>query len=69
MEQKQEKERGILAEMARVYLNVKDEDKDDSKLLGAWWDTDKKKWYAPNNWAKYKASIDKYHQLFFFEFS
>jgi hypothetical protein len=59
--QKQEEERRILAEMGRVYLNVKYENKDDAKLLGAWWDADKKKWYAPNNSAKYKALIDKYH--------
>ena len=45
-------ERRILAEMGRVYLNVKYEDKDDAELLDAWWDADNKKWYAPNNSAK-----------------
>jgi len=47
-------------ECNRIYLNVSYADKDDAKLLGAWWDTDKKKWYAPNNSFKYKMLIDKY---------
>ena len=47
-------------ECNRIYLNVSYADKDDAKLLGAWWDADKKKWYAPNNSYKYKMLIDKY---------
>ena len=44
----------------RVYLNVSYADKDDAKSLGAWWDADKKKWYAPNGSSKYKILIEKY---------
>lgn len=47
-------------ECNRVYLNVSYADKDDAKYLGAWWDADKKKWYAPNSSLKYKMLIDKY---------
>ena len=47
-------------ESLRIYLNVKFEDKDDAKALGAWWCVDKKKWYAPNSSLKYKMLIDKY---------
>ena len=43
-----------------IYLNAKYENKDGTKSLGAWWDEDKKKWYAPNNSIKYKPLIDKY---------
>ena len=34
----------------RVYLNVPYDEKDDAKKLGAWWDADKKLWYAPNKY-------------------
>jgi len=44
----------------RIYLNVSYADKDDAKSLGAWWDVENKKWYAPNNHSKFKALIDKY---------
>jgi len=47
-------------ECNRVYLNVSYADKDDAKSLGAWWDAEKKKWYAPNSSYKYKMLIDKY---------
>jgi hypothetical protein len=47
-------------ESSRVYLNVSYANKDDAKSLGAWWDAEKKKWYAPNNSRKYKMLIDKY---------
>ncbi len=44
----------------RVYLNVSYANKDDAKSLEAWWDAEKKKWYAPNSSRKYKMLIDKY---------
>ena len=47
-------------ESLRIYLNVKFEDKDDAKALGAWWCVDKKKWYTPNNNDKYYNLIQKY---------
>jgi hypothetical protein len=34
----------------RIYLNVPYDKKDDAKKLGAWWDSDKKLWYAPNKY-------------------
>jgi hypothetical protein len=34
---------------SRVYLNVSYANEDDAKSLGAWWDAEKKKWYAPNS--------------------
>jgi hypothetical protein len=45
----------------RVYLNVSYADKDDAKSMGAWWDADKKKWFAPNGSSKFEKLIDKYH--------
>jgi len=45
----------------RVYLNVSYADKDDAKSMGAWWDADKKKWFAPNGTSKFEKLIDKYH--------
>lgn len=45
----------------KVYLNVSYADKDNAKSLGAWWDADKKKWYAPNGSSKYEKLIEKYH--------
>ena len=47
-------------ELERVYLKVHYDVKDDAKSMGARWNPDKKKWYAPNNSAKYKALIEKY---------
>jgi hypothetical protein len=44
----------------KVYLNVRYDDKDDAKSMGAWWDPEQKKWYAPNNTLKYKSLIEKY---------
>ncbi len=57
-QQKQKEE--ARKESSRVYLNVSYANKDDAKSLGAWWDAEKKKWYAPNNSRKYKMLIDKY---------
>jgi hypothetical protein len=45
----------------KVYLNVSYADKDNAKSMGAWWDADKKKWYAPNGSSKYEKLIEKYH--------
>lgn len=42
----------------RIYLNVPFRDKDYAKRLGAKWDADKKKWYAPND--SYTTLIEKY---------
>ena len=36
-------------ESSRVFLNVLYANKDDAKSLRAWWDAEKKNWYAPNN--------------------
>ena len=44
----------------RVYLKVAYDDKDDAKRLGAWWDVENKKWYAPNGSSKYTMLIEKY---------
>ena len=49
-----------LKENNRVYLKVAYDDKDDAKLLGAWWDVENKKWYAPNGSTKYTKLIEKY---------
>ena len=60
VEKKKEEEIKLLAEKGRIYLNVIFDNKDDAKSMGAWWDANKKKWYAPNNSIKYKPLIDKY---------
>jgi hypothetical protein len=60
IKKKKEEEVKLLVEKKRVYLKVCYDDKDDAKSLGAWWDADKKKWYAPNNSTRYTALIDKY---------
>ena len=57
---KQEQARNNKEEANRVYLNVSYDVKDDAKSMGARWNPDKKKWYAPNNSAKYEALIKKY---------
>ena len=44
----------------RIYLRVAYADKDDAKSMGAWWDAERRLWYAPNNNSRYKAVIDKY---------
>lgn len=31
----------------KFYLNCPYSEKDEAKALGAWWDTNKKKWYVP----------------------
>ena len=33
----------------KIYLNVPYVDKEKAKLLGALWDPEVKKWYAPNH--------------------
>ena len=43
-EMKQEEE-----DKKRIYLFVKYEDKDNAKSLGAKWDVENRRWYAPNN--------------------
>jgi len=48
-EKKRQEDLNALLNKSRVYLNVKYEDKDEAKLMGAKWDTEKKKWYAPHN--------------------
>ena len=60
VKKKKEEEAKLLVQNKRVYLNVCYDDKDNAKFLGAWWDADKKKWYAPNNSARYTALIEKY---------
>lgn len=45
-------------ESKRIYLKVKFEQKDDAKKLGAFWDAEKKQWYARNNMLK--ELIEKY---------
>ncbi len=57
--QKKQKEEAR-KESNRIDLNVSYADKDDAKYLGAWWDAEKKKWYAPNSSYKDKMLIDKY---------
>ncbi len=57
---KKEEEAKLSVENKRVYLKVCYDDKDDAKHMGAWWDADKKKWYALNNSARYTPLIDKY---------
>ena len=42
----------------RIYLFVKYEDKDDAKLLGAKWDVENRRWYAPNN--SFVSLLEKY---------
>lgn len=42
----------------RVYLNTTYNQKDDAKSMGARWDVDKKKWYAPNS--SFETLITKY---------
>ena len=44
----------------RVYLNVKFADKENAKSMGAFWDAELKKWYAPNSSLKYHELILKY---------
>ena len=41
-----------------IYLFVKYEDKDDAKSLGAKWDVENKRWYAPNK--EFKALLKQY---------
>lgn len=51
----------------RVYLNVPYKQKDIAKGLGAWWDPQKKSWYAPKKCnGKYFRNVnyDKLKQLF-----
>jgi len=48
-EKKRQENLKALAQNSRVYLNVKYEDKDEAKLMGAKWDAEKKQWYAPHN--------------------
>jgi hypothetical protein len=60
IKKKKEEEVKMLIENKRVYLKVCYDDKDDAKSLGAWWDAEKKKWYAPNNSTRYTALIGKY---------
>jgi len=47
-------------EKERVYLNVSYDNKDDAKSMGARWNPEKKKWYAPNDKPYYKELIKKY---------
>lgn len=47
-------------EAERVYLRVHYDVKDDAKSMGAKWNPEKKKWYAPNNSSKYTELIKKY---------
>lgn len=60
VEKKKEEARKEKEEEERVYLRVRYEDKDDAKSMGARWNPEKKKWYAPNNSAKYTELIKKY---------
>ena len=65
VKKKQEEEAKLLAQNKKSVFECCYDDKDDAKFLHAWWDADKKKWYAPNNSARYTALIEKYSWLFF----
>lgn len=45
----------------RIYLKISYDEKDDAKKLGAWWDSEKKLWYAPNK--SYHKLIKKYKKI------
>ena len=45
----------------RIYLKIPYDEKDDAKKLGAWWDSEKKLWYAPNK--SYHKLIKKYKKI------
>lgn len=47
----------------RIYLNVKFEEKNNAKSMGAFWDAELKKWYAPNSSFKYHELILKYRNI------
>ena len=46
----------------KIYLNVKYEEKDEAKLLGAKWDPKKKKWYSFTNNTKLDELLLRYPQ-------
>jgi len=48
-------------ESNRIYLNVPYKNKDDAKSLGAWWDNEKKLWYAPDK--TYSDLVKKFEKV------
>lgn len=60
VEKKKEEVKKDKEEKERVYLNVRFDDKEDAKSMGARWNPEKKKWYSPNNSIRYEALINKY---------
>jgi hypothetical protein len=56
--EEEDKRRKIIMEK-RIYLYISYNEKDEAKKLGAKWDSDIKKWYAPDT--SYKELINKYN--------
>lgn len=52
--------KNMMKDEEKVYLNIPYNEKDDAKLLGAKWDVDNRKWYAPDSSVKYEKLINKY---------
>lgn len=49
-----------LMKKQRIYLKVEYEDKDEAKSLGAFWDAELKKWYAPCRSDRYELLIARF---------
>ncbi|MCB0317110.1 MAG: hypothetical protein KDD56_00030 [Bdellovibrionales bacterium] len=49
----------MLTSNRKFILDVPYAEKDDAKLLGAWWDPDLKKWYVPAG-----IELDQFKQWF-----